>query len=200
MTGPFPPVPPPGRPEEPGGTRIALGRALILLAVAVVVGVLCLQVGARPRVDAGTTVVTTTTTTTAPPTTTTTTKPSAPNPDVKVLVANGGTVNGAAAFFTTKLDADGWTTLTPGNATPVTASAVYYATGQQLPAQKIASSLGLASSAVKPLATATPVQGITGADVVLVVGPDLSSQVTSTTTTTAASTATTAAATTTSSG
>jgi hypothetical protein len=200
VTGPFPPVPPPGRPEEPGGTRIALGRALILLAVAVVVGVLCLQVGARPRVDAGTTVVTTTTTTTAPPTTTTTTKPSAPNPDVKVLVANGGTVNGAAAFFTTKLDADGWTTLTPGNATPVTASAVYYATGQQLPAQKIASSLGLASSAVKPLATATPVQGITGADVVLVVGPDLSSQVTSTTTTTAASTATTAAATTTSSG
>lgn len=197
VTAPFPPAPPPGRPEgAPGGERISLGKALVLLVVAVVVGVVCLQVGSRPTVDTGNASAATTTTTTAPSRPTTTTTTTAPNPAVKVLVANGGAVNGAAGFFTAKLDAKGWSTLTPTNATPVTASAVYYATGQQQPAEAIATSLGLASTVVKPLATSTPVEGVTGADVVVIVGPNLSSQVTSTTTT--STTTTTTAATTTS--
>jgi hypothetical protein len=177
-----------------GGERISLGKALALLVVAVVVGVLCLQVGARPTVDTGASSSGPTTTTTVPrPTTSTTTTTTAPNASVKVVVANGGTVNGAAAFFTTKLHADGWSTLTPTNATPVTASAVYYAAGQQQPAEAIATKLGLASTVVHPIATVTPAVGITGADVVLIVGPDLSSQVTSssTTSTTAAGTTST---------
>jgi hypothetical protein len=141
MTGPVPHPPEDWSGGEPPGSRIALGRALVLLVVAVVVGILCLQVGARP-----------------------------PGP---------GAVNGAAGFFTSKLQADGWTTLTPANATPVTASGVYYATGQQASAAEVASEVGLASSAVHPIATAPPVQGTTGAGVLLVVGPDLSSKVTS---------------------
>lgn len=160
------------------------------MVLAVVIGVVCADVGSRPVVDTGgvpsSPAPTTTTTTLAGhpvPTTTTTT---APNPDVKVVVANGGTVTGAAAFFTAKLDAKGWSTLTPTNATSVTASAVYYAPGDQGPADTIAASLGLSPAVVHPIATVTPATGITGAGVVLIVGPDLSAQVTPTTTTTAA--------------
>lgn len=157
-----------------------LGRALVLLVVGIVVGVLCLQVGGRPpATPAPAAASSSTTTTTVPHRTTTTTTAARPNPAVKVLVVNGGTVNGAAAYFTNKLKADGWTTLTPTNVTPVSASAVYYATGQQASAGTVASDVGLSASAVHPVATAPTVPGATGADVILVVGPDLSSQVSS---------------------
>lgn len=159
--------------------------------MAVLIGVFCADVGSRPVVGTGTASSTPSTTTTTlaghpAPTTTTTT---APNPAVKVVVANGGTVTGAAAFFTAKLDAKGWSTLTPTNATSVTASAVYYAPGDQGPADTVAASLGLSPTVVHPISTVTPATGITGADVVLIVGPDLAAQVTPTTTTTAAATA-----------
>ena len=61
----------------------------------------------------------------------------------------------------------------------MTASGVYYATGQQASAGTVASDVGLPSSAVHPIATAPPVQGLTGVGVLLVVGPDLSSKVSS---------------------
>jgi len=194
VTGPLPPDSRPGPPpRHSGGEPIALGKALVLAALAVVIGVFCADVGSRPVVDTGTASSTpspTTTTTTLAghpaPTTTTTT---APNPAVKVVVANGGTVTGAAAFFTAKLDAKGWSTLTPTNATSVSASAVYYAPGDQGPADTVATSLGLSPTVVHPISTVTPATGITGADVVLIVGPDLAAQVTPTTTTTAAVTA-----------
>lgn len=177
MTAPQPP-----RPSEewtggpPGEDRISLGKAVTLLVVAVVVGILCLQVGARPPANPAATTGATTTTTTAPPATTTTTAPP-PSTAVKVLVANGGAVNGAAGFFTAQLSGDGWGTLTPVNATPVNASGVYYATGQQQSAGTIAGELGLQPTAVHPLATGPPVTGSTAADVLVVVGPDLSSKV-----------------------
>ena len=180
MTGPVPPSPPEdwsGGP--PGEDRISLGRALVLLVAGVVVGVLCLQVGGRPPANPAPVASSATTTTTTVPHHTTTTTAARPNPAVKVLVANGGAVNGAAAYFTNKLKADGWTTLTPTNVTPVSSSAVYYASGQQASAGTVASDVGLPSSAVHPVATAPTVSGATGADVVLVVGPDLSSQVSS---------------------
>lgn len=179
MTQPFPP--PPGRPEgRTGGEHLALGRAVVLLVLGVVVGVVCLAVGARPTVNTGTGAAPTTTT--APAHSTTTTTALKPSAAVKVLVANGGTVNGAAGFFADKLKADGWGTLTPTDTTAsVTASVVYYAAGEQAPAQLVASSLGLPSSAVQPLSSQTPVSSTAGADLVLVVGPDLSSQVTKTT-------------------
>jgi len=159
----------------------------MLVVLAVVIGVVCADVGSKPVVDTGAALTSPTPTTTpttlaghAVPTTTTTT---GPNPDVKVVVANGGTVTGAAAFFTAKLDAKGWSTMTPTNATSVSASALYYAPGDQGPADTIAVSLGLSPTVVHPIATVTPATGITGADVVLIVGPDLSAQVTPTTTT-----------------
>ncbi len=191
MTGPVPPRPSEDRPGgPPGEERISLGRALGLLVAAVVVGVLCLQVGARPPATPAPVASSpppAAPTTTVPHRTTTTTTAPRPNPAVKVLVANGGSVNGAAAFFTSKLKSDGWTTLTPTNVTPVSASSVYYATGQQASAGTVATDVGLPASAVHPVATGPTVPGATAAGVVLVVGPDLSSQVSSSTASTSTS-------------
>jgi len=161
-----------------GAPRIEPARALVVVVVAIVVGVLCLGVGGRPPVGSPKTTFASSTEA-PPPTTTTTTSPTvAATASVKVLVANGGTVNGAAAYFATKLKKDGWGTLAPVTATgPVTTSAVYYASGQDRFALVIATSLGLASSTVQPISSATPVASVTGASVVLVVGPNLAAEI-----------------------
>ncbi len=200
MTQPFPP--PPGRPQgRRGGDHVTLSRALILLVVAVVVGAICLALGARPVTNTGAgAAATSTTTTTAPSHSTTTTTTLRATTAVKVLVANGSSTIGAAGYYTTKLKTDGWGTLTPTTATSSAgASTVYYAAGNEPQAQAIATSLGLGASAVQPLSSATPVSSTAGADVVLVVGPDLGGKVTTTTSTTAgtSATSTTSSATTT---
>lgn len=184
MTGPLPPEPPthpPGR-----GGHLAVGRALGLLVVAVVLGVLMLAVGSRPPARGVAPVATTTTSTVPPkhhrtvPTTTTTTVPHA---SVHVEVANGTTTSGAAAFYTQKLQAQGWSTMAPVDTTSsVNASAVYYAAGQQSSAEVIAGFLGLAPSSVQPLTTSVPVSQTSGVDVLVVVGPNLASSVSTTTT------------------
>jgi hypothetical protein len=157
-----------------------------------VVGAACLAWGARPTVDAGAGAAAATTTTTTVPgqATTTTTAPAVrPSTAVKVLVANGGTVNGAAGYFTQKLKSDGWGTLTPTTATSqASSSVVYYAAGNSGPAKAIATALGLPDSDVQPLGSSTPVRSTAGADVVLVVGSDLATQVTTTASSTSSST------------
>ena len=186
MTGPEPPLPQAGAPGDPpggGGDRVSIGKALVLLVVAVVVGVVLLQVGSRGPAGLTASAPSTPTTTKAPGTTTTT----APvdKATVKVLVANASTTNNAAGFFSQKVSGSGWQTLPAVDATSkVATSTVYYATGQQAAAESIASALGLKSSAVQPLTTSVPVQGTTGVDVVVVVGADLSGQVTTTSSTT----------------
>jgi hypothetical protein len=50
---------------------------------------------------------------------------------------------------------------------------VYYAAGQQAAAQAIANAIGVKPAQVQPLTTAAPVAGVTGTDVVVVVGQDL---------------------------
>ncbi|MGH9109293.1 MAG: LytR C-terminal domain-containing protein [Acidimicrobiales bacterium] len=158
-------------------------KAVVLLVVAVVVGVALLQVDHRPSPALQHTAAVTTPTEpgskSGPTTTTTTTVAVKPSTRVKVLVANGGTVNGAAAFFTGKLAKLGWGTLTATTTTgAVPSSVVYYAAGDQGAAAAIGASLGLAATVVQPLASSVPVSDVTGANVVLVVGPDLASQVT----------------------
>jgi hypothetical protein len=169
--------------DEPRGGyhHIALGRAVALLAVAIVVGVILLDYGTRPTVSstATTTTLPTTSTTHAPATTTTTTP--IVRSSVKVLVANGTTTNGLAAHVSQELQAQGWSTLPPTDTTaPVSASGVYYAAGQQAAAALVASELGLRASVVQPLTTSVPVSGTSGVEVVAVAGPDLAG--TSTTT------------------
>jgi hypothetical protein len=123
---------------------------------------------------------TTTTTTKRPPSTTTSTLAHA---TVKVVVANGTQVNGAAAHFTQVLQAQGWSTSTPTNAlTPSATTVVYYTPTMQASAAVIASELGVSSSAVQPMPATAPVTNITGLDIVVVVGSDLAGRTGTTTT------------------
>ena len=131
----------------------------------------------------------TTTTTTATTTTTkaghkgkATTTTTAPPSATTVVVANGTSVNGLAAHYSTVIGAGGWTMKTPIDAaTSVPTSAVYYAAGQQQQAASIANTIGVKPAQVLPITTATPVTGATGVDVVVVIGADLESTTTTTT-------------------
>jgi hypothetical protein len=95
---------------------------------------------------------------------------------VSVVVANATNTNGLAAHYSTVIGAGGWKMGTPIDASTTQAtSTVYYAAGQQAAAQSIASTIGVKPTQVQPLTTAAPVAGVTGTDVVVVIGQDLAS-------------------------
>jgi hypothetical protein len=191
-----------GDPRSNGGgavSRIVAARAAAIVVLAVALGVILLQVGTRPpaglsasavTVPTGTpTTVPGTTATTAPGHTGSTTTTTAPldRANVKVLVANASSVNGAAGSYTTVLAHQGWGTLTAVDAeAKVATSSVYYASGQQVAAADIASALALPPASVQALSASVPVAGTAGADVVVLIGTDLASKAPSTTTTTKA--------------
>jgi hypothetical protein len=104
----------------------------------------------------------------------TTTTTTVPHASVSVVVANATNTNGLAAHFSTVIGAGGWKMGTPIDASTTEAtSTVYYAAGQQAAAQSIANTIGVKPTQVQPLTTAAPVNGVTGTDVVVVVGQDL---------------------------
>ncbi len=180
MTGPVPPVPGDLSPGGGGGPEhLAIGRALPLVVLAVVLGILMLQVGSRPPTNTSATVPTTTTLPAhhgrSATTTTTTTLPHA---TVKVQVANGTTAPSAAAYYTARLQTQNWSTLAPEDTTtPYSGtSIVYYAGGQKSSAQVIASFLGVPPSNVQPLTSSAPVSSTSGVDVLVVLGPDLANK------------------------
>jgi hypothetical protein len=166
--------------------------------VAVVVGVFVLaRTGSAPTTAATHVPPTTVRTTTVPVTTvgrstvvttstTTTTAPTVTLPPAKVtvLVLNGWTVRHAALFFQHKLAGDGYDTLAPTNATTETnkhSEIFVVSPGDSPNALSIAAFLGLPSSAVM---TPTPANDsavaatlLHQADLVLVVGSDISNQV-----------------------
>lgn len=109
-------------------------------------------------------------------TTTTTTSTTVPHASVSVVVANATNTNGLAAHYSNVIGAGGWKMGTPIDAsTTESTSAVYYAAGQQAAANAIASAIGVKPAQVLPLTTSTPVNGVTGTDVVVVIGSDLAS-------------------------
>lgn len=170
---------PPGRGGDQRPGALSYPKALLLAVVAVALGAYLLQLGHAPKGSpaASAPPPSSTTSTTAPPSTTTTT--AGPSQAVKVLVANASSTNGVAAYYTSKLSAAGWGTLTATTAaTRESASAVYYATGEQSAATLVAGELGLGASAVQALGAQTPVHGTTGAGVVVVVGNDLAAKAT----------------------
>jgi hypothetical protein len=177
--------PPPGHPHA--------GRGLVLVVVAVVIGVLLLPSATRaplPASAVGTTVTTLAPGRTAPhghghqASTTTTTVP--PPATVHVLVANATTVNGVAGAVTAFLATKGFATLTATNALlKVTASEVFTVGGATADTQEIATVLGLPAASIEPAASAAPVASTTGANVVVIVGPDLAARFTPGATTTA---------------
>jgi hypothetical protein len=150
----------------------------VVLVLFVVAAIGLVAIGTRPSVsgDAATPPTTTPTTTatgghkTAPTTTTTT----VPHSTVSVVVANATETNGLAARYSTVLTAQGWAVKTATDAATTEAtSSVYYAAGLQASAASIATTLGLKPTAVLPLTTSVPVSGVSGIDVVVVVGSDL---------------------------
>jgi cytoskeletal protein RodZ len=124
------------------------------------------------------------TTTTKPVTTTTAhgghghkatnTTTTLPRSSVSVLVANATSTNGLAAKTSATIGAGGWSMQTPVDANTTEAtSAVYYVAGQQQAAATIATTIGVAPTAVLPLSSATPVTYPPNTAVVVVVGQDL---------------------------
>ncbi len=164
------------RPPQPQPQQSSAIKGAILVAVAVVIGLVLLRddgastgqlaVGAAddPAVDTGDT------TTTAP---TTTTSPARAPAEVKVLVANGSSVNGAAGSQTTELEALGYVTASPTNAERVQQSVVYFTEGYQAEAEALAESIGLAPESTAALPTPAPVGDMQQSNLLLVVGPDL---------------------------
>lgn len=94
-----------------------------------------------------------------------------PPGEVRVLVANGAGIPGAASTRSDALAAAGYVTLEPANAAPVPATQVLYVEGYQGEAGQIATVLGAAPTAVQPLPDPPPVDPL-DANVVIVLGPD----------------------------
>jgi hypothetical protein len=195
MSGP--PVSGSGSPDQPAGAanRIHAGRGLALVVVAVVIGVLLLPSATRAPLDAS---ATTPTVTTTPPaggssthghghhSSTSTTSTTVAPASVHVLVANATTTNGVAGAVTTFLGSKGFATLTATNAlVKVTASEIYTVGGATADTQVVAAALNLPASSIEPATAAVPVASTTGANVVVIVGPDLATRFNPATATTA---------------
>jgi hypothetical protein len=193
---------------------MAAGRGAVLLAVAVILGIVLLNAADDPgpdRIAAGASEdddeggSSDATTTTLPPSTLATVPPRSPQ-EVKVLPTNGTAVKGVAGKARDTLQAAGYNVLAPTDATKADASNVYFTSADyEREAQAVASALGLPPTAAVayPSAPPLPVVDPKGANVVVVIGPELAQQLAPTATTTAttraatASTATTRATTTT---
>jgi hypothetical protein len=175
-----------------------MGRGVVLVAVAVVLGLILLNrvdAPAEDEVRAGDddARVEETTTTTAARNTTTTAAARAPK-DVKVLTANGTNTRGVGGVVKDKLLAAGYNALAATDTTTKPQnSAVLYAAGYEREAAAVAQALGLAPSTVQAMPATAPVADLKGANVLVVVGADLAAQnaPASTTSTTRAAGATT---------
>jgi hypothetical protein len=95
---------------------------------------------------------------------------------VKVLVANGSTVNGLAGRLSARLHNQGYDTVGTGNATQAAmTSKVYYQTGFATEATTVAELLKLPPSAAQPMPSPPPVKDLGAANIVVDAGPDLAS-------------------------
>ena len=193
----------------------AAPRAFLLIAVAVVLGLVLLwkglddTPGLRPLVDGGAEVVvddglaggaegvsgTITPTSTqavggdAEPSPTTTVVPTttrelfpepthAPN-EVKVLVANGSGVSGAAGKVTDMLSPLGWAMESPANAEKASATRIYYRTGYVADAKVIVDHFGEFADILEEMPPGGPAvppnaeERVANADIVLILGSDL---------------------------
>jgi hypothetical protein len=167
--------------EPPGRPHAWRGPAIVV--VAVVIGVLLLPSATRAPLVASARTSSTSTTLAhghhpgtpghASTTTTSTVAPAA----IHVLVANATTTNGVAGRVTAFLASKGFATLTATNAlVKVTASAIYTVGGATADVPSVVAALGLPAASVEPAASAAPVPSTTGANVVVVVGPDLATR------------------------
>lgn len=182
-------------PDQTSGGAIRVGRAILLTAIAVAVGVLLLgRVGqhtATPTASGGSNRHGSGTTSASPPTTATpstaTTLPAVavPTSQVHIQVLNGVLTGSLSSQWSAKLQEQyGYQTLAPNNATAAVASSTIYVltTGYLPEAERLASEVGLPASAIVasvPPPTDAPIPSSVLSqkpDLVLVIGPDLASQ------------------------
>ena len=180
----------------------AAGRGAAIIAVALVIGIIFLNAADDPpaTVVAGESTPTTeapestgdaTTTTSAPATTVALRAPK----DVKVLATNGTKTKGVAGKVTDTLRRLGYNVLAPTDVPASNESIVYVTAGYEREGAELARVLALSPSAVKPLVSPAPISDLRGANLLVIVGPDLAARFSSSTspTTTGGSTTTTAA-------
>lgn len=198
----------PGRPPRaPAGGGGPVGnagaRGALLLAVAVILGIVLLQQFDTPSIPSGQVSATSipdddTTTTrrvglTTVPQATTTTAHARAKAEVKVLVANGAGVRGLGASTTNALKEKGYTNIaSPTDATTsVEKTGIQFAEGYEAEARELAGVLSLPATVVTRLAS-PPVAAadIGDAKVLVILGVDVSS-VTTTAPAAAATTSTT---------
>jgi len=190
----------------------AAPRAFLLIAVAVIVGLVLLWKGldsapsgqtSAPSSPASTTAVpagdtgatdsgstdVTPTTAAATPTTSvsTTTAPPMPAPthapnEVKVLVANGSGVSGAAGRVTDMLSPLGWAMESPANADKTSVSGIYYKNRYARDAQVIQEHFGEAPNIIEQFPAgglavpANAEERVANADIIIILGSDLAIQ------------------------
>jgi hypothetical protein len=168
---------------QPGGSSSGTqtGKAVLVIAVVIVVGWLVLAKGNSPTKAASTATTRHTTTTLAPAGPTTTLPALVPPARIKLQVLNGVLTGNLASEWSTKLKANpGYDTLPPDNATTkVAASQIYIITpGYQREANALAVAVGLPVTAVNqtapaPASAPIPAAERTTANLVLIIGPDL---------------------------
>lgn len=191
-----------GGPPAPGGNAGA--RGALLLAVAVILGIVLLQQFDTPSIPSGQVSATsvpddieeTTTTrrvglTTVPQVSTTAARARA-KAEVKVLVANGAGVRGLGASTTSELRNQGYTSAaapTDTTTSPIDKTSIMYAEGYEAEARELAGVLSLPATVVTRL-SAPPVAAadLAGVHVLVVLGVDVTG---STTTAPGATTSTT---------
>ena len=186
-----------GGPPRPPRTSQPI-RAILVVVVVVAIGVLVLARMSTPGSTAATTssgtsttttvagarTTTTSTTTTTVPTSSTTTT-TVPASSVTVLVLNGWTTPHAALYFQMKLSKEGYDTLAPNNAAinTVKTSEILIAKGtaKSTNAYQVAGIVGVGPAQVETLtatnSTAVPPSMLHLADLIVVVGQDISGQV-----------------------
>ncbi|MBA3267192.1 MAG: LytR C-terminal domain-containing protein [Acidimicrobiia bacterium] len=160
------------------GPDAAIGnssRGVILLVVALILGVIILNKtdagGSGPSVEADSPVTTEAKSGSA--TTSSTRAPRQPA-EIKVLAANGSGVAGLGSRTGDRLTAAGYNSLAPTNTdTEVATSVVAFTPGFDLEAFYVALALGLPPTSVQTLEGNTSVPDTKGADIVVLVGPDL---------------------------
>ena len=90
-----------------------------------------------------------------------------------MFVANGAGIQGAAGKAADTLKAAGYVAVAGNSPNRVQTTTVYYTEGFQAEAQAVAASLGAPPEAVQPMPTPPPVADIQGAQVLVVLGPDV---------------------------
>jgi hypothetical protein len=161
---------------------LQVGRAVILLGVAVLIGLLLLR---RAPSGGGTVASVTSTTKTTSRTTTASSSPFSSSPttrgiqlrahqDIKVLVANATSTRGLAGTVSTTLHGKGYDTLASTNASvQIAKSAVYFQPTYDADAIALAGVLGLQATAAVPMPAQPPVPSLNGSHILVVVGADL---------------------------